>query len=92
MRILLTHLSISLTYTPFQSVGNKTLHIPCRFLQSNVAGIDISTCRLWNAMLMTKCGDYRLSLRIVNTVLSNISIRVDIGVSVILTIKQKSGM
>ena len=73
MRILLTHASISLTNIPLQSVGNKTLYRPLRFLQSNVSGIDISTCRLWYAMLMTKCGDYRLSLRIINKVLSNIS-------------------
>ena len=42
MRILLTNLSIFLTYIPLQSVGNKTLYMPCRLLKSNVSGIDIS--------------------------------------------------
>ena len=73
IRILLTHASIQLTYIPLQSVGNRTFYGPRRFLQSNVSGIDISTNRLWYSMLMTKCGDYLTSLRIVNKVLSNIS-------------------
>ena len=73
MRILLYYESISLTYIPLQRVGNKAFYGPRRFLQSSVSGIDISTCRLWYAMLMTKCGDYRLSLRIINKTLSNIS-------------------
>ena len=72
-RILLTYASISLTCILLQNMGNKTLYGPRRFLQSNIHGIDISTCRLWYAMLMTKCGDYLLSLRIINNVLSNIS-------------------
>ena len=73
MKILLHNTSISLVYIPLQSVGNKSLYGPRRFLQSNVSGIDISTCRLWYAIIMTKCGDYRLSLRIINKVLSNIT-------------------
>ena len=73
MKILFTYATISLTYISLQTVGNKTFYGPCRFLQSNVSGIDISTCRLWYAMLMTKCGDYHLSLRIINKVLSCIS-------------------
>ena len=72
-RIFLSYVSISLTYNPLQSAGNKTLYRPRRFLQSNVSGIDISTCRLWYAMVMSKYGDYRLSLRIINKVLSSIS-------------------
>ena len=73
MRLLLTHSSISLTYIPLQTTGNKTLYGPRRFLQSNIFGIDISTCSLWYAMLTTKCGNNRLSLRIINNVLSDIS-------------------
>ena len=73
MRILLHHASISIIYLPLQRVGNKTLYGPRRFLQSNVSEIDISTNRLWYAMIMTQCGDYRLSLRIINKVLSSIS-------------------
>ena len=73
MIFLLSDARFSLTYMMLQRVGNTTLYKPRRFLQSNVSGIDISTCRLWYAMLMTKCGDYHLSLRIVNKVLSSIS-------------------
>ena len=73
MRVLLTHVSIPLTYIPLQTTVNKIIYVPRRFLLSNVSGIDISTCRLWYSMLMTKCGAYRLSLRIINKVLSNIS-------------------
>ena len=72
MRVLLTHASISLTYIPLHIVGNKTLYGPHRFLHSNLSGIDITTCRLWCAMLMTKVCDYHLSLRIINKVLSSI--------------------
>ena len=63
MRILLQHASIQLTYIPLQSVGNKILYGPPRFLWLNICAIDISTSRLWYAMLMTKFGDYHLSLR-----------------------------
>ena len=71
--ILFNYTSISLTFKTSQSTGNKTLYKPRRFLQSNVSRIDISTSMLWYAMLMTKCGDYRLSLRVVNQVLSSVS-------------------
>ena len=73
MRILLRYTSIPRTYIPLQRVVNKTLYRPCRFLQTNILGLDISTCRLWYAMLMTKSSDYHLSLRIINKVLSNIT-------------------
>ena len=73
IKILFTYVSISLTYISLHSVGNKSLYEPRRFLQSNVSGIDISTCKLWYAMLMTNSGDYHLSLRIINKVLSSIS-------------------
>ena len=65
--------SVSLTNIPLLNVGNKNLYRPRRFLQSNLFGIDISTSRLWYAMLMTKHGDYHLSLGIVNKLLSSIS-------------------
>ena len=73
MRILLHYSSISLTYIQLQRDGNKIFYTPRRFLQSNVSGIDISTCRMWYAMIMTKCGDYCLSLDIINKVLSSVS-------------------
>ena len=72
-RVFLTYASITYTYIALHNVGNKTLYGTRRFLQTNVLGIDIFTCRLWYAMIMTKCGDYRLSLYIINKVLSNIS-------------------
>ena len=53
--------------------GNKILYRPCRYMQSNIVGIDISTSRLWYAMILTTRGDYRLSLHILNTVLLSIS-------------------
>ena len=73
MKISLGYAIISFTYIPSQNIDNKTLYGPRRFLQSDISVIDISTCKLWYAMLMTKCGDYHLSLRIINKVLSNIS-------------------
>ena len=44
IRILLQNLSISLTYIPLQNICIKYLYGPRRYLQSNVSGIDISTC------------------------------------------------
>ena len=72
LRILLQQGSILHKCITLQNVGNKTLYGPRRVLQSNVSGIDISSCRLWYATLMTKCGDYGLSLRIINKALSSI--------------------
>ena len=54
------------------SRGNKTSYLSHRFLRNNGGGFDISTCRLWYAMLMSKSCNYRLSLRIINKVLSSI--------------------
>ena len=73
IRIIYNQASILLTYIPFHSVKNKTLYGSYRPLQSNVCGIDISSTRLWYAMLITKCGDYHFYLRFVNKVLSSIS-------------------
>ena len=69
----LTETSILLVCFPSQSRGNTIVYRSHRFLKSNVSGIDISTCKLRYAMLMTKHGDYRSSLRIVKSVLSSIS-------------------
>ena len=54
------------------SVGNKTFYKPCRYLHLNVFGFDISTNRLWYAMIMTMRGDNILSLRVLDNVLSSI--------------------
>ena len=72
-KLMLIYSSILLTYSQLQRVGNKIVYPRHRFLQSNVSGIDLSTCKLWYAMLMTKFRDYTLSLRIINKVLSSIS-------------------
>ena len=39
------------------SIGNKTFYRPCRYLHLNICGFDISTNRLWCAMLMTMRGN-----------------------------------
>ena len=54
------------------SVGNKTFYRSCRYLHLNTRGFDISTNRLWYAMIMTLRSDYSLSLRVTNNVLSSI--------------------
>ena len=71
--ILLTCANVSLGWSPLQVAQNKTSYRRRRILQSNIFGMDISTCRLWYSILMTQSRDYRLSLRIVNNVLSRIS-------------------
>ena len=54
------------------NIGNKTLYRPCRYLTLNTYGFDISTNRLWYAMIMTMRGDYSSSLRVLDNVLSSI--------------------
>ena len=53
-------------------IGNKTFYRPCRYLHLNKCGFDISTNRLWYAMLMTMRGDYSLSFDAIRNVLSSI--------------------
>ena len=52
--------------------GNKKFYRSCRYLISNMHGFDLSTYRLWYAMLMTMRGNYSLSLRVLNNLLSSI--------------------
>ena len=54
------------------SISNKTFYRPCRYLHLNICGIDISTNRLWCAMLMTMRGNYHVSLDAIRNVLSSI--------------------
>ena len=54
------------------SIGNKTFYRPYRYLHLNICGFDLSTNRLWYAMLMTMRGDYSLSLVAIHNVLSSI--------------------
>ena len=51
---------------------NRTVYRSWQYLRLNTRGFDISTYRLWYAMHMTMRCDYRLSLRVLNTVLSSI--------------------
>ena len=51
---------------------NRTVYRSCQYLRLNSRGFDISTYRLWYAMLMTMRGDYQLSLDVLNTMLSSI--------------------
>ena len=54
------------------NMSNKQFYRHCRYLKLNIHGFDLSTSRLWYAMLMTMRGDYPLSLRGLNKVLSSI--------------------
>ena len=51
---------------------NRTVYRSWQYLRLNTSGFDISTYRLWYAILMTMRSDYRLSLRVLNTILSSI--------------------
>ena len=52
--------------------GNRTMYISYQ-LRLNTVGIDISTCRLWYAMIMTMKSEFHSSLCVLNYVLSSIS-------------------
>ena len=52
--------------------GNRRMYRSCQYLRLNTGGFDVSTFRLWHAMLMTERSDYRLSLDVLNTMLSSI--------------------
>ena len=52
--------------------GNKRMYRSCYYLRLNTGRFDVSTFRLWYSMLMTKRSDYRLSLDVLNTMLSSI--------------------
>ena len=52
--------------------GNRRMYRSCQYLRVNTRGFDISTYRLWYAMHMTMRCDYRLSLDVLNTILSSI--------------------
>ena len=73
MKISLTYASLFLDGAPVQNVRNRTKYRKHRLLRSNLFGIDISTCRLWYAMLITKSGNCHLSARVVNNVLLRVS-------------------
>ena len=51
---------------------NRRMYRSCQYLRVNTGGFDISTYRLWYAMHMTMRGGYRLSLDVLNSILSSI--------------------
>ena len=72
-RIILLLLSNSVVNGKYISQnGNRRMYRACYYLRVNTRGIDISTYRLWCAVHMTMRGDYRLSLDVLNTMLSSI--------------------
>ena len=52
--------------------GNKAVHQLCRTAQNYTFSFDISTCKLWCAILLLKKGEFLSSLNIINQMLSNI--------------------
>ena len=74
IQIILFRLSTKVVGNSFYraNISNKTFYRPCRYLHLDIYGFDISTNRLWCAMLMTMRGDYSLSLDVIRNVLSSI--------------------
>ena len=72
LRIIVFQLSKSVFCQYRTNPGNRTFYRPCRYLHLNLCGFDISTCRLWFAMIMTMRCDSSLSLRVLNCVLFSI--------------------
>ena len=57
---------------PHRVPGNRDVYKLGRLAHSNAASIDISTCKLWYAMVLLMRTDYAACLRTVNDVLSRI--------------------
>ena len=60
----------SLTHTCV--TGNKDVHQLCRTAQNVSCSFDISTCKLWCAILLLNRGEFLSALNIINQTLSNI--------------------
>ena len=73
IRVILFRSNVLSIHNPMLKFSNRELYKACRFLMMNTHGFDMSTCRLWFAMLATKRCDYCLSLLSVFKVLSSIS-------------------
>ena len=52
--------------------GNKGAYQLCRTTQNDTCSFDISTCKLWCAILLFKLGDFLSALNIINQMLSSI--------------------
>ena len=72
VQMILFLLSNSVVGNYISQNGNKTVYRSCQYLRVITSGFDISTYRLWYAMHMTMRGDYRMSLDVLNTMLSSI--------------------
>ena len=60
----------SLTHTCV--TGNKDVYQLCRTAQNDTCSFDISTCKLWCAILLLKRGEFLSALNIINQMLSSI--------------------
>ena len=60
----------SLTHTCV--TGNKDVYQLCRTAQNDSCSFDISTCKLWCAILLLKRGEFLSALNIINQMLSSI--------------------
>ena len=56
--------------TSLQRLGNKDISILHRAANNMISPFDISTCKMWYALILLKTGDYASCLRTVNDVLS----------------------
>ena len=72
VQMIIFPLSNSVVGNYMSQNGNRRMYRSCQYLRLNTKGFDISTYRLWYAMFMTMRGDYRLSLDVLNTILSSI--------------------
>ena len=72
VRMILFLLSKSVVGDYILKNDNRQMYRSCHYLWVNTSGFDISTHRLWYAMFMTMRCDYRLSLDVLNTMMSSI--------------------
>ena len=72
VQTILFLLSNSVVGNYISQKNNRMVYESCQHIRLNTRGFDISTYRLWYAMHMTMRGDYRLSLDVLNTMLSSI--------------------
>ena len=69
---LILRYQVLMSNIPHGVPGNRDAYKLGRLSHSDVASVDISTCKLWYAMVLLMRTDYAACLRIVNDVLSRI--------------------
>ena len=72
VQMILFLLSKSVVGSYILQNDNRRMHRSCQYLRLNTRGFDISTYRLWYAMLMTMRSDNRFSMDVLNSILSRI--------------------